>query len=120
MLMRCYNLFDEIYKLHSDMSFLWREQMPAEVKEEKEQITIELEMPGFTEEDIKVETKDGTLSISAERKEKSRTRKVNRSFLLPPDVNVDKIEATLERGILFLSVPKLPENVPKKIEIKVK
>lgn len=119
MLTKCYNLFDDIYKLQNELSYFWRDPMPVEIKEEKEKITIELEVPGFTEEDLKIETKDGVLHISAERKEKNRTRKLSRSFLLPKDAEADKIEATLERGLLFLTIPKLPENVPKKIEIKV-
>ena len=43
-----------------------------------------------------------------------------RSFQLPTDIDQDKAEATFDKGVLKISVPKMEESKSKKIEINVK
>lgn len=45
---------------------------------------------------------------------------VSRSVALPSAVNAAKVEASLESGVLEITLPKAEEAKPKKVEVKVK
>jgi len=102
------------------------------IEEGKDDIRLALEMPGMEKEDIKVEVRDGVLTIKGERKEskesKDRTfvrREVtsgsfSRSFTLPDSVTADKIDADYRNGILQLTLPKREESKPREVEVKVR
>jgi len=93
---------------------------------------IEVELPGVKKEDINIDIDENTLTISGERKIKEEHKedtfykvesyygKFERSFALPEDADVEKIEAEFKDGILEIKIPKKVqvENKPKKIEIK--
>ena len=106
--------------------------MPAvNEKEDEKAYYVEVDLPGVKKEDINVEVKDNILTISGERKFKKEEEdkgykrvesffgKFERSFTLPADADADKIEASVEDGVLKLTIPKIEqkENV-KKISIK--
>lgn len=92
---------------------------------------LELEAPGFKKEDIKVTTEHDMLIISAETKaEKSEetekyTRKefsrqsFKRAFYLPDAIEVDKINAGYENGIIKIDVPFTEIKTGSKKEIVV-
>jgi HSP20 family protein len=83
---------------------------------------IEIAVPGLKKEQIKVNVEKQTLTISSETKEEeinNYTRKefsyqtFSRSFQLPKSVDLDKIEAFYEEGILSLVLAKKEEALPK-------
>ena len=91
-----------------------------------------MDIPGFKKDEISVETKDGYLTITAEKKdevneddkEKNYIRrertygKYQRSFYLG-DLDEENIDASFENGMLKIEVPKKEEVDSKKvIEIK--
>ena len=94
---------------------------------------LEADLPGFNKEDIKVDLKDGMLTISAEHNtennEKNKDGKYirrersfgsyKRSFDIS-DVNADNISAEYKNGILCIDLPKKKpeEPVAKRLEIK--
>jgi HSP20 family protein len=92
---------------------------------------IDVDLPGVNKEDIKVDLKDGLLTISGERKIKNEVKeedfykietsfgKFSRSFNLPEDADIEHIEAKNENGVLEIVIPKLKkEESTKTIEIK--
>ena len=93
---------------------------------------IEVDLPGVKKEDINIDVKDNVLTISGERKIEEERKEddfyrvesvygtFERSFTLPEDVDVDKIEAEAKDGVLTVKIPKAQsvEKTPKKIEIK--
>jgi HSP20 family protein len=100
--------------------------LPAvNIKEDGNAFTIELAAPGLKKEDFKINLDEKLLTISTSQKEESEekndtyTRKefsyssFSRSFRLPKTVDIDKVEATHENGILYLSLPKKEEAKPK-------
>ena len=102
----------------------------VDVREEKDRYVLEAELPGLDEKDIDVKVEENLLTISS-RKEDKREEKKNgyvlkerrsssfsRSFVLPAEVDRDKISAHFDKGVLTLEMPKLPEKQPKRIEIK--
>ena len=110
-----------------------REQnMKCDIYEKDGNYHIEMDVPGFSKEDISVEAKDGYLTISAEKKNEvneedekknyiRRERvygKYERSFYVG-DLDQDKIDAEFNNGCLKITVPKKEEVENKKvIEIK--
>lgn len=92
--------------------------------------TIVADMPGATAENIHVDFEDGTLRLRAPVS--SRASEGERVLLaeydvgdyemvfeLPEFVDVDRIDARYENGVLTVTVPKQPEVSPRKVEIKV-
>lgn len=91
---------------------------------------ISADLPGLKKEDIHLDLNDGVLSLSGERQEEKEVSEKNfrrfekrygkfvRSFRLPENVQVDKIEAKYENGVLEVKIPKSERSLPKKIEVK--
>lgn len=91
---------------------------PANVKENDEDFTIELAVPGMTKKDFDISVDNNILKISSEKKIEKEEKKENytrkefsyssfaRSFSLPENVNADKIKAAYQDGILKLMLPK--------------
>lgn len=93
---------------------------------------VEVDLPGIKKEDVQIDLKDNILTISGERKVQDEMKEENyyklesrygkfvRSFTLPKDVEVDKIDAKSENGVLEVKIPKQKVIVekPKKIQIK--
>jgi HSP20 family protein len=105
----------------------------VDVRSEKDRYLIEAELPGVSEKDLKLELKEGLLTLSTEKKEEKadeskegswirRERResfFSRSFELPEDADGDKIEATFKDGLLSVSMPKKPEASPRLVQVKV-
>ncbi len=102
---------------------------PVDVEEDDDQITIEAEMPGFKPEEIDVNIENGVLTIKAERSTKEengkkkhlterRYTRVQRSFSLPRTVDGSEVQASLDQGVLTLTLKKSEESKPRRIEIQ--
>lgn len=104
----------------------------ANISETEKEYKIELAIPGFKKDQVKVNLKNDVLTISAETKEekeqksKRYTRKefsynsFTRSFQLPKAANGEKIEAKYEDGLLKLNIAKKEEVIKKAAkEIKI-
>ncbi len=107
------------------------EWVPAvDVYEDKENIVIEVEVPGMKEEDLKVTLENNTLTISGERKFEKEEKDKNyyrmeraygsfsRSFMLPENVDTKGIKAKYKDGVLILTLPKKAEAKPQSIAIE--
>lgn len=105
----------------------------VDVREADGKYVIEAELPGVTEKELKLELKNGSLTLSTEKKEEKgdkdkagtwirRERSdsyYSRSFELPEDADGDKIEAVFKDGLLTVELPKKPEESPKLVQVKV-
>lgn len=96
--------------------------------------TMEMDIPGFDKQDVKIEVDDNDyLTITAEKStsndsedddknyvRKERTYgKYQRSFYVG-DIDKDNIDATFENGILKVTMPKKEEEKSSKKTIEVK
>ena len=98
--------------------------MKTDIKESEEGFTVEMDLPGFSREDISAELKDGYLTVSAEKgldkdeedKKGKYIRKeryagsLSRTFYLGEEIRVEEIKAKFENGILSVSIPKEEEK----------
>lgn len=80
-------------------------------------LILTVDVPGLDEKDIKIEIKDDTLIVSGESKTVNCYRSVSKSTYLGDDVDTDKITASLEKGILTVTIPK-KEIVEEKTVVK--
>ncbi len=108
----------------------------VEVKEDEKGLTIEADLPGVEPDDVSVEVADGVLTLKAERKlekEEDKEEKEGvkyhiaeraygtylRRFNLPWEAEEEKIEASFDKGVLKVFVPKkTEEKKARKIAIK--
>ncbi|GAB4851502.1 hypothetical protein Ancab_030903 [Ancistrocladus abbreviatus] len=94
-------------------------------KETPEAHIFKADLPGLKKEEVKVEVEEGrVLQISGERsrehEEKTDTwHRVERSsgkflrrFRLPENVKLDEVKASMETGVLTVTVPKVEEKKP--------
>lgn len=105
--------------------------LPLDLYETTDDIVVRAPVPGIKNENLNIQLHDGRLIIDAqvpENKVENATYhyrelwsgQYHRELSLPVPVNTDKIEATLENGVLTLRIPKAEEIKPKKIQIKAK
>jgi len=91
------------------------------VKETNEAFEIEVAAPGLNKKDFKINIDNNMLIISSEKQEEKeeKNKKImrkefhyygfKRSFYLPETVNMDKIKAKHNNGILYIEIPKREE-----------
>jgi HSP20 family protein len=138
--------FREVSRLRREMDRLWEDYFGAgrralrpmemefapavDISETPEQVVVKAEVPGIDAKDIDITVSGDVLTIKgekkAEREEKEESYHLversygsfTRSLKLPAAVEMDKIEAKYEKGVLTVTCPKKEEVKPKTIEIK--
>jgi len=80
---------------------------------------LRLELPGFKKEEVSLSVDEDFLTISAETADEARDflDKVERRVKISDEVDVEKIEARLEDGLLYLQVPRRVKAEPKPITV---
>ena len=110
-------------------SGLW---IKVNVAETDAAVEVTADIPGFDAKDIDVQRKDGVLTIKGEKKVETDEKKKDyheversygmfeRSFTIPAYVDASKGEATFDKGVLEVTLPKLPAAQAKTQKISVK
>ena len=98
-----------------------KNMMKTDIKEQEDGYELEMDLPGFTKDEITAELKDGYLTISASKgldkdeQEKETGKYIRReryagacqrSFYVGEDITEQDIKAEFKHGILKLFVPK--------------
>jgi HSP20 family protein len=107
-----------------------RRWMPAmDLLETDEHFVLRADLPGMSEDDIKIELEDGTLTLSGERKAEHEAKgegyyrverasgTFSRSLTLPKGVDPEAVTAAFDKGVLEVRIPKPEERKPRRIEI---
>lgn len=93
----------------------------ANIIEQNESFSLEIAAPGLKKEDFRINLENNILTICADLNDEKReegknyTRKefyygsFSRAFTLPKTVDLDKIKADYENGILKVNLPKKDE-----------
>jgi HSP20 family protein len=96
-------------------------------EEKEKEFIVRIELPGFEPAEVKVELLGETLKVEAEHKEPAEKAEekverayahVKREVTLPPGVELEKAEALYRNGVLEVHVPRKPEAVGRRIEVK--
>ena len=109
-----FNRHNPLYGKHS------KNIMKTDVRETDSSYELDIDLPGFKKDEVKVDLKNGYMTISAakcldkesEKKNERYIRKeryagtMQRSFYVGDDVTQEDIKAKFENGILSLSIPK--------------
>jgi HSP20 family protein len=105
--------------------------MPAlDVKETSERFEVTVDLPGLDPKDVNVTFEDGMLTLSGKRQfqeedEGETWHRIERGFgtfarsiRLPQTADPERIEASFEKGVLKVSVPKSEQAKPRTIEVR--
>ena len=124
------NLQREINRLFSNVGQGTTFDYPAiNIWKKDDSITVITELPGIDPENIDISVTGAILTISGTSRQilfkESETYlrqerelgNFQRNFQLPFHVDSKKIEARYEKGILQITLPRLKEDLPKKIKI---
>lgn len=96
--------------------------LKTNIRETADAYELDVEVPGYTKDQIKISLENGYLSIVCNKEEKEENGKYRRkeicescarSYYVGEDVAREEIKAKCENGILKLSVPK---SQPKQIQ----
>jgi HSP20 family protein len=104
----------------------------VDVREKDGRYLIEAELPGVSEKELKLEIKQGVLTLSTESKDEKEEKEAegrwirrerreslfSRTFELPEDADGEKIEARFKDGLLTIELPKKPEASPRLVPVK--
>jgi len=102
----------------------------VDIKENENEIRLELELPGLKPEQVEIIAENGVLTVRGEKQSERKEGEDNRyqiversygtfvrTFQLPQGVDEDQIKAEFENGVLSLSIPKAALPQPKRIQI---
>ena len=102
----------------------------VDILDDEKRIVFKAEFPGIRKEDIKISVNEEKMLIISGTKRKEdqyedmsylRSERVysefKRSFVLPDNLDTDKIAAKYDNGVLEISLPKVEPPAPKEIEI---
>ncbi len=118
-------------RIYEDMfDFLPEERGPrCDIYEKDGKYHLEMDLPGYKKDEIRVDAHKGTIIISAKRdfkKDENEDKKylrrerhyskVERSFYLG-EIDEDNITAEFKDGILRVTIPTKPESGKKQISI---
>ena len=120
---------------------MWREDVPEsalsgswtpklDLSETKDQIVVRAEVPGLDPGDLRVEYRDGLLTLRGEKKREQEQKNERfyrmertygafvRSIRLPAAADAKKVSAAFKQGVLVVTLPKVPEAVGTSIPIR--
>lgn len=134
--------WNEMERLQSEMNRLFeaasypsRRTRPAggypamNVWSNEEQMLVSAELPGIETKDIDISVAGDMLTISGSRsaeevddsvrqhRQERICGKFSRSIQLPYEVESDKVEARLEKGVLTVKLPRAEAQKPRKIVV---
>ena len=93
------------------------------------EFVLRADLPGLSENDVNIELEDNVLTISGERKAEHEDRregyyrverafgKFSRSLTLPEGVDPEAVQASFDRGVLEVRIPKPEQRKPRKVTI---
>jgi len=137
--MRLFDPFEELRKMQERVARLLEEfdrfttteiTVPIDVIDEDDKIRVVADLPGFNKENIEVFIEDSDLIIRAHRKEEVKEKgknyirqerkygEVYRRIALPVEVDVEKIKARYNNGVLEIELPKVAVRERKVIKIE--
>jgi HSP20 family protein len=104
--------------------------LAADLVEHKDNVIVELELPGIEKSDLAVDVIDNRLLVSGEKRFQDTRRegtliiterafgRFQRVVPLPCAVDRDKVVATYNKGVLRVDLPRDPRTLARKIPVQ--
>ena len=97
-----------------------------DLQETDDYFLLTLDVPGIDPKNIQLKVQENTLSLTAKEEDKKenssgfkkQSRSLNQSFSLPASVNLERIEANCENGVLEVIFPKKKSVKPRSIAVQ--
>jgi HSP20 family protein len=132
--------FQELEELHSRLEGIVQSALPGttgngalwtppvDIEETDDEWIVEADLPGAKQADINVEARGNEVVVSGEIKERERkgilrrrTRRTGEFELrvtIPGEAGSDKVDASLDHGVLTVRIPKPEQAKPRRIEVQ--
>jgi len=103
-----------------------------DVSETKDSFVVKADLPGLAAKDVNISIKGDVLTLKGEKKAEAQEKdeqfycierysgSFRRVLQLPSGVKADKVEATFDKGVLKVTLPKATETKKKIIKVKIK
>lgn len=133
------SLFDDVLNSTPSVYCSSAASPKVDVLETKDSYTLEMDLPGRTENDVNIELDHNNLTIESKTEETKETKEdkkakgdkespkwilkerrssmFSRRFVLPQDVDPENISASFKNGVLTINMQKKAIAAPKKIMI---
>lgn len=102
----------------------------CDVTETDDAIVVHAEIPGVDANDIDVTVKEGSLTIRGEKRSETSSEEAGRKYTerffgsfertIPPNVDIDQVDAKLGDGVLELRIPRVPVVEPESRKVHIK
>lgn len=102
---------------------------PTDVSEDESSLRITMELPGVEPDDVRLSLENNILTIRGEKKQQTEENNervhrfertygmFERTFALPNTVDAERIEASYENGVLYVTLPKAERAKPREIRV---
>ncbi len=104
----------------SDFNNYFQQTSPYSVWNDDNTYNIEIEVPGYSQDDLEINLENNILSVSGTRGESRRRSNVSYSFTIPRYVKMEEMSASLSNGILTISAPIDSHSRVRKIAVQTK
>ncbi|MGE4572077.1 MAG: Hsp20/alpha crystallin family protein [Candidatus Izemoplasmatales bacterium] len=105
--------------------------MKTDILDKDNEYELQIDVPGFSKEDIKISLDNGYLTVEAQVEKTQENKNTHylkreryvgasaRSFYVGEDISEEDIQANYDKGMLKLTVPKQGTNVKEKKYIEI-
>ena len=127
-----FSLFEDTLNRFFSEGVTARPWSPAvDISETPDALVLTADLPGVKLEEIELKLEDGTLTLSGKREFEKKEdtgayHRIERSygtfqraFALPDTVEADKVSATVDNGVLKVTLPKKEIAKPKTIKVQI-
>lgn len=129
-----FDLWDDFF---NDPFFSSRKEMKlmkTDIREKDDKYLLDIDLPGYSKEDIKISVENGYLTVSAKKEESKEENEkgsyikkerysgeCQRSFYIGDDIEAEDVKASFKNGILTLDIPKKEdqEKLPEKKYVEI-
>lgn len=104
----------------------------VDIAEDEKNVYLHAELPGIERENVKISiSEDRILVLKGEKKREEKVENKNyvrvernygsftRSFALPDNISIEKVDAKFENGVLNMTLPKNEPAKPKEVAINI-
>lgn len=118
-----YDVFDEMFKEPFFNDFEESKLMRTDIKEKKDKYVIDMDLPGYSKENIQIQINNGYLLITAKTDQNKEDKEegkfvhrerfigeCSRSFYVGDEIRQEDVKASFRNGTLELEIPKKEER----------